>query len=313
MPVRDAAGTLLDCLESIARQTLRDFEIVAIDDGSEDASAELLRAFGARVLSPGRVGLVAALNLGLAAARGALIARMDADDVMHPERLAAQVDLIDRGFDVVATQVELFGEAVRDGYREYVRWQNAVVTPEQIDANLYVESPFAHPSVMFRRGLGVYADGPFPEDYELWLRLHAAGKRMAKVPRVLLRWRDSERRASRNDPRYSREAFDHLRTRYLANDPRVRYAPRLVVWGAGQLARRRARLLASEGVRVDAGVDVDPRKIGRTVLDAPVHPYEWLEQTPRPLVLIFVTNHRAREAVEVTLRGFGYVAGRDYL
>lgn len=305
MPFRNAAATLPECIASIEAQTLRGFEVIAIGDRSTDASAELCRRAGFRLLEAN--GLVSALNAGLAAARGQYIARMDADDVMHPERLSAQLELIEQGFDLVATQVEMF-PAVRAGYREYLRWQNAVLMPEEIDANIYVESPFAHPSVMFRRG-PVYADGPFPEDYELWLRMHAGGARMAKVPRVLLRWRESKTRASRVDPRYSREAFERLRARYLAQDPRVRGARELVIWGAGQLARRRVRMM---GIAPHAWVDVDPRKIGRAIVGAPVHHYEWLRGRAA-FVLIFVTNHHARDEVAEALREWGYEPGRDFL
>ncbi len=307
MPFRNAATTLPECIASIQAQTFRDFEVVAIDDRSSDESADLCRRAGFRVVEA--AGLVAALNAGIAAARAPLIARMDADDVMHPERLAAQVELIERGFDLVATQVELFpDEEIRAGYREYVRWQNGVVTPEEIDVNIYVESPFAHPSVMMRRDV-VYHDGPFPEDYELWLRMHSAGKRMAKVPRVLLRWRESATRVSRVDPRYSRSAFDRLRARYLARDPRVRDARELVIWGAGQVARRRVALLLREGIRPQAWIDVDPRKIGRTFAALPVHPPDWLDRDPRPFVLVYVTNHHAREQVAEFLEERGYRAG----
>jgi glycosyltransferase involved in cell wall biosynthesis len=314
MPFRNAAATLPECIASIEAQTLRAFEVIAIDDGSEDASAQLVKSAGFRLLQPGRVGLVAALNIGLAAARSDVIARMDADDVMHPERLAAQLEWIERGFDLVASQVELFpDDEVKDGYREYIRWQNAVLTPEQIDANLYVESPFAHPSVMMRKGF-VYAEGPFPEDYELWLRMHARGKKMIKVPRVLLRWRESALRASRTDPRYAREAFDLLRARFLANDPRIRYASELVIWGAGPVARRRVRMLGREGIRPSAWIDVDPLKIGRMFSGVPVHAKEWLEdRDPKPLVLIYVTNHFARDRVIDYLEQRGYRPGIHYL
>jgi glycosyltransferase involved in cell wall biosynthesis len=305
MPFRNAAATLPECIASIEAQTFRGFEVIAVDDRSEDESAELCRLAGYRVIRSS--GLVNALNAGLETATGDYIARMDADDVMHAERLEAQLALIEQGFDLVATQVEMFPE-VRAGYREYLRWQNAVITPEQIDANIYVESPFAHPSVMFRKGPR-YADGPFPEDYELWLRMHASGARMAKVPRVLLRWRESETRASRVDPRYSRDAFEKLRAAYLAKDPRVINASELVIWGAGQLARRRVRMM---GLNPSAFVDVDPRKIGKAIGNAPVHHYEWLRGRTS-FVLIFVTNHHARDEVIDVLTGWGYVAGRDFL
>ena len=302
MPFRNAAATLPECIASIHAQTYRDFEVVAIDDRSTDDSAELCRRAGFRVIEAH--GLVNALNAGMDAARGEFIARMDADDVMHPGRLEAQLELI-ADHDVVGTQVELFpDDEIRAGYREYVRWQNAVLTHEQIAANRFVESPFAHPSVMMRRGFA-YADGPFPEDYELWLRLLAQGARMAKVPRVLLRWRESAGRTSRVDPRYSREAFDRLRARSLG--PLL--PDEFVVWGAGQRARRRVRLL---GRMPAAWVDVDPRKIGTTLHGAPVHSYEWLRER-RSFVLIYVTNHHARDEASRMLESWGFRAGTDYL
>ena len=326
LPVRDAADTLSECLHSIRAQTLADHEVIAVDDGSVDGSPDVLATFArddgrVRVLRPGRVGLVAALNLGIESSRAPLVARMDADDVMHPERLAAQADHLHRHPDLAlaGTRVELFpDELVQGGYREYVRWQNALTEPDDIAANLYVESPLAHPSVMMRRDvalrLGGYADGPFPEDYELWLRIHAAGLRMGKVPRVLLRWRERPARTSRVDPRYAREAFDALRARYLANDARLRSARETVVWGAGRRSRLRARRLMELGLRPAAWLDIDPAKIGHRVWDLPVHPAEWLEgRRPRPFVLVYVNNHGARDLIAARLAEWGYRVGDDWL
>lgn len=326
MPVRDAAATLPACLASVLRQRAGDFELLAVDDGSSDESPALLAAAAradprVRVLSPGRVGLVAALNLGLAEARAPLVARMDADDLMHPDRLGLQsAHLAARPeLALVASRVALFPRrAVRGGYAEYVRWQNRVLTPAQVSANIYVEAPFAHPSVMLRRdavlALGGYADGPFPEDYELWLRMHEAGLPMAKLPRVLLAWRESPGRASRNDPRYAREAFDGLRAAFLARDPRLRTGRELVYWGAGRPTRLRARRLIDQGFPPAAWVDVDPRKIGQTVWGAPVRPRQWLAGLrPRPFVLVYVTGHGNYDLISGWLAEMGYAPGEDYL
>lgn len=325
LPFHNEAATLATSLASIRRQTHADYEVLAIDDGSTDDSAAQVRRHAAadpriRLLQPGRVGLVGALNLGVAEARAELIARMDADDVMHPERLRLQHDYLHRHPDValVACRVALFPAArVRAGYREYVRWQNECLAPDEIAANLYVESPLAHPSVMLRRSvlarLGGYREGHFPEDYELWLRLHHAGCRMAKLPQTLLRWREREGRTSRVDPRYARAAFDRLRAHYLARDARVRGAAEIVVWGAGRRTRQRVQRLFDEGVRATAWVDIDPRKIGRTIGGLPVHPPEWLERSERPFVLVYVTNHGARELIAARLAGWGYRNGQDYL
>jgi glycosyltransferase involved in cell wall biosynthesis len=325
LPFRNTAATLPDCLDSIGRQTLAEFELLAIDDGSDDESAAIVRRYAAgdwriRLISPGHVGLVGALNLGIAEAHAPLIARMDADDRMHPERLAAQRDELARRADLalVASQVELFpSEHVRAGYGEYVRWQNQVISAADIANNIYVESPFAHPSVMLRHAafdrVGLYADGPFPEDYELWLRMHAAGLRMAKLPRVLLFWREHPGRASRVDPRYARGAFDLLRARFLAREPRLLAGRPVAIWGAGRKTRLRARQLIEQGLMPAAWVDIDPDKIGHSVWGLPVRPAEWLDQRPRPFVLIYLTAHGAREVAAGRLEGWGYRAGQDYL
>jgi glycosyltransferase involved in cell wall biosynthesis len=326
LPFRNEAAYLSDCLLSIQAQTLSEWELLAIDDGSGDDSAAIVQSFAAgdprvRLLRPGRVGLVAALNLGIAQARAPLLARMDADDLMQPDRLRAQHDHLraDPGLALAATQVEPFpAEEVRGGYLEYVRWQNGVLTPEQVAAEIYVESPFAHPSVMARteilRAAGGYTDGPFPEDYELWLRLHAAGHRMGKVPRVLLRWRERGGRTSRVDPRYARDAFDRLRAGFLARDPRLTAGRDVVAWGAGRPSRQRARLAMECGIRPVAWIDIDPRKIGQRVWGLPVHPPEWLAgRGPRPFILVYVNRHGVRELIAARLGGMGYRAGEDWL
>lgn len=323
LPFRSAEGTIAEAVDSVLSQSLDSWELIAIDD-SEDGPPDILLQYARRdarlsvVRSPGR-GLVAALNEGLARARAPFIARMDADDIMLPLRLELQLRAMegDPSLAVMGCQVELFPEEeILAGYREYVRWQNGCVTAAQIAAQIYVESPFAHPSVMFRAdvigAMGGYLEGDFPEDYELWLRLHAGGVRMAKVPEVLLRWRESSGRASRVDPRYSREAFDRLRARYLARDARIAGRD-LVFWGAGRKTRLRARHAIAAGLRPVAWIDIDPKKTGRAIAGIPVHPPEWLQRTGSSFVLVWVTNHGAREEIGAFLAERGFVEGRDYM
>jgi hypothetical protein len=239
---------------------------------------------------------------------------------MHPDRLRQQAGFLSAHTDIalVACQVELFPEeAVRGGYREYIRWQNACLTPDDIAANMYVESTLAHPSVMMRRyavdAVGGYANGDFPEDYDLWLRFHAAGYRMAKLPSVLLRWREQDCRTTRVDARCNRAAFDHLRAKYLARDARLQSTRELVVWGGGRTTRLRVRHLLDTGIRIQAWVDVAPGRIGNTIWGLPVHSHEWLNRDPRPFVLVYVNNHGAREEIAEVLEQWGYIRGEDYL
>ncbi len=326
LPFRNAADTLDDCLDSIRQQTLTAFELIAVDDGSSDGSTEILaersRVDSRVILVPTeKRGIVGALNTGFARARSRFVARMDADDIMDPRRLELQSDFLKKnpGVAVVGCRVELFPiESIRAGYREYIRWQNSCIEPDEIADNIYVESPFAHPSVMMRLStverMGGYSEGDFPEDYDLWLRMNQQGIRMAKLPEVLLSWRERPDRVSRVDDRYSRESFDRLRASYLASDSRLAGGRPVVVWGAGRRTRQRARLVIDRGVAPTAWIDIDPRKIGHTVWGIPVESPEWLEGArPRPFVLIYVTRHGARDEVASGLGQRGWKRGQDYL
>ena len=326
MPVRDAAATLGSCLDSIQAQSFTDFELLVIDDASSDDTHQMVSERAAadpriRLLRAPRRGLVACLNAGLGQARASLIARMDSDDVMDRERLGLQRDYLQQHPDVgvVASRVRAFpADRVQAGTREYLRWQNACLDSDALRDEVYVECPITHPSAMFRLATviaaGGYRDGDFPEDYELWLRLTARGCRMAKIDRCLLHWRQRDDSLSRRDPRYSRDAFDRLRARYLALDGRLGSGRPLVFWGAGRRTRQRARHFVALGFAPCAWIDVDPRKIGNRIHDVPVVAPEWLDRRqPRPFVLAWVANHGARGSIGAALTAMGYGRGVDYL
>ena len=327
MPVFDAAATLQEAIESIRAQTEQEWELIAIDDGSTDDSPAILRDAAGReprlrVLPHEHRGLVPTLNAGLAAARGRFIARMDADDVAAPERLARQRRWLDEHPDVgvVATRVVFEGDrARRAGFARHVAWSNALLGHDEIALARFVEAPVAHPSAMFRRELvdrfGGYADGDFPEDYELWLRWLEAGVRFEKLPDALLRWRDRDARLSRTDPRYAPDAFYRVKAIYLArwlatNNP---HHPKILVWGAGRVTRRRAGYLTDHGVHVSAFVDIDPRKIGRAIDGAPVIAPEELPPPGTCFVVPYVASVGARMLIETRLRARGYRAGQEYV
>lgn len=325
LPYRNASSTLDECLQSVLTQSHTDFELLMINDHSDDDSERLVAHYRqqdkrVRLLTSPRQGLVAALNFGLHRAKGKFIARMDADDRMRPHRLRQQLSTLQSQpqWSLVACQVHLFPEPdIQAGYREYIRWQNQCLTPTDIEADIYLESPFVHPSVTYRREhiltLGGYREGNFAEDYELWLRMHQAGLSMTKLPEIHLDWRESPRRLSRVDPRCSQQAFDQLRANYLAMDPRLHSRP-LVMWGAGRKTRQRCRLLLERGFTPVAWVDIDPRKIGQYIHKVPVVDPDWLLQWPsKPLVLVYVRNHGAREGIQSFLEEADYQRGRDFL
>jgi glycosyltransferase involved in cell wall biosynthesis len=326
LPFHNAAQTIRDCIDSILAQTLTAIEVIAVNDFSNDDSVELLQQYSndrIRVVENNRRGLVSALNTGLAYCTAPMVARMDADDIMHSSRLEKQYDYLRKHQDLVlvAAQARKFPQAsIRNGYREYMRWQNSVLSSEDIQNQIYIESPFAHPSVMFRRdrviAAGGYRHGEFPEDYELWLRLLHLGCRMEKLPQVMLDWRESDTRLSRVSENYSRKAFDKIRAQYLSQDRRIHNKP-IAFWGAGRKTRQRVRHLLEKGFEAKVWIDIDPKKIGNRIDGIEVVEPAWLEQAVidgnKPFVLNYVTNHGARDIARNYLERIGYIMGQDYL
>lgn len=320
-PFRDAEATLGEALESILAQRNAELEVIAIDDGSRDQSAEVVRSFAdprVRLVSSGGVGVARALERGRREARGRWIARMDADDIAHPDRLAIQRrTMIARPrLGALGSRVELFAEGpIGEGMRRYVAWQNSLLTPEEHARDLFIEAPLCHPSVLLRREaleqVGGWRETGWAEDYDLWLRLDAAGWKLAKVPEVLLRWRSSPHSATFTNPLYGEEAFRRARAAFLA--PKLTHRGRPVaIWGAGRTGRRLARALEAFGVRVSLWIDIDPKKIGRVARGAPIAAPEVLEPG-RHSLLVAVGARGARKLVRAHLEARGFVEGEDFL
>jgi glycosyltransferase involved in cell wall biosynthesis len=324
LPVRDGAAHLPECIASLRAQTLADSEVIAVDDGSADGTPELLDAWAAadrrvRVVRQGASGLVAALETARGEARGRYLARMDADDVAAPRRLARQLALMEGAADLVACgcRTRYFPETlVQGGALRYEAWINGLIAPDEIERDLFVECPIAHPTFFLRAdavaAVGGYRDRGWPEDYDLLLRLWETGGRFAKVPETLLRWREGTGRLSRVDPAYGPDAFRRLKVHFLA---RTLLAGRdgAVVWGAGPTGKSFARALLAEGALLRAFVDLDPRKIGQTVHGAPVVSPHEIERYRGALCLAAVGQAGAREEIRSTLSGLGWSDGVDFV
>jgi glycosyltransferase involved in cell wall biosynthesis len=211
MPVRNAARWLPEAMESVLAQQFREFEVLVIDDGSDDGTPALL-ADVARTESrigvlrqPAR-GIIAALNLGIATARAAYIARLDADDRARPDRLARQLAFMQAHREIV-----LVGSAaeVIDAAGAPIGRIVPPTEPARLARRLRRGNPFIHSSVMMRtevvRELGGYRR-PFAaaEDYDLWLRMAEIGG-IANVPQTLIAYRRHQSNLSRHQA--VRQAF----------------------------------------------------------------------------------------------------------
>ena len=327
MPIYNAEGTVDEAVASILNQTERDFEFIIVDDGSTDATPALLlehaqRDKRIRLYPRQHHGIVSALNFGLKKSTGRYVARMDADDMSSPERLKVQRNHLDRHPEtgLVSCRVKHLGDKKQKaGYARYVRWINSLVNPEEISLHRFIESPLAHPSVMYRKEIaerfGVYRQGPFPEDYELWLRWLEQGIRMEKVPEVLLQWRDEPDRLSRAHERYSFDAFYNIKAEYLArwlqsNNP---HHPEIVVWGAGRTSRKRAELLTRHGLVISSYIDVDLNKIGQIIHNRPVQAPEDAPEPGSGFIVSYVGLHGVGEQIREYLENRGYKEGTHFI
>lgn len=187
LPVRNGEAVLGTAITSILTQTLTDFEILILDDGSTDSTCSIAEGFGderLRVVSHSRRGLPATLNRGIELARGTYIARMDADDVSESDRLRVQVEMMSRDPSQVACGVwaRTFGYV-----RETWRYPSEAAGAK---ARLLFRTPIVHPSAMMRRDVLIdhhlrYDESLMhaAEDWDLWLRLSKYGQ-IRNVPRV---------------------------------------------------------------------------------------------------------------------------------
>jgi glycosyltransferase involved in cell wall biosynthesis len=195
MPVRDGERWLAPAVDGILAQTLTAFELIVVDDGSQDATPALLDGYArrdarVRVIRLGREGLVAALNRGIAEARAPLIARLDADDMALPERLARQAQAF----------AERPALGLLGSWAEIVDASGAPcgrLTPPPDHAALVRllrrTNPFVHSSVMMRtdlvRDLGGYRRAfEAAEDYDLWLRVSERAE-IGNLAECLVRYR----------------------------------------------------------------------------------------------------------------------------
>jgi glycosyltransferase involved in cell wall biosynthesis len=324
IPCRNAAQYLPDTIASIRAQSFRDFEVVAVDDGSTDATRALLDEWSTRnrrvrVIAQPALGIVAALQRAADAAHGDILVRMDADDVAYSTRIAKQVELLDENPDIGAcgTLVRYFPQdSVQGGAHRYELWINSLVEHEEIVRDIFVECPIAHPTMAIRRTVldqaGGYQDNNWPEDYDLMFRMWQEGVRFAKVPDVLLRWRERPDRASRVDPRYGEDAFRRCKVHYLRHTL-LQGRDGVLVWGAGPVGKAFALELQEQGVEVRGFVDLDARKIGQVIHGAPVVGPDGLEPFRGTFAVGAVALPGAREEIRTALRENGWEEGHDFV
>ena len=323
LPFFNAEGTLDRAVGSIGMQDLEDFECMLVDNNSTDGSRPIAEQWVEKdrrftLIAEAQQGVMFASNRGAEASMGMYLARMDADDVALPERLRLQSEFLDKnsGYGAVAGRVLHVGDPqYTGGFRRFVDWSNSLSTYEDIYHRRFIEAPIVNPTAMWRRSTmeqhGMYRAGDFPEDYEMWLRWLDGGVKIAKLEEVVLEWHDSKQRLTRTDPIYSDRSFYRIKSFYLAKylseiNP---FNPKVAVWGASRISRRRARILEEHGISISTYIDTKKgRQIERDVIY-----YKDLPQAGELFILTYIRQMDNRERIQAFLEERGYVEGKDYL
>lgn len=259
MPVYNAAPFLAECLDSVLCQTHKEFEVLAVNDFSEDSSLEILQKYAAqderiKILTNEQKGILPALKKALNQSNGQFITRMDADDIMVKHKLASMINVLLHNTNAVAVgKVEYFatGKELANGYVRYSYWLNMLLDNDNHFDHLYKECVIPSPCWMMERTLleaiGGFDNGKYPEDYDLAFRLYKHRANVVGVDDVLHLWRDHDSRASRNDKNYADQGFITLKLDYFLEIDRME-SKELMLWGAGRTGKSIAKDLLKREV-----------------------------------------------------------------
>jgi len=328
---RNAAATVDRSLASIARQTLRDWECIVCDDHSTDDTRQIALSWVRRdarfqIATAQGIGVVAARNHAIQLAKSYACAIFDADDLMHPRRLQLQLSgLQAQGGGTLASRVRYVPRAeMGEGMRRYEAWLNQQ-TRSRLVHERFIEMPMAHPSMMIEtellRRIGGYRERPWPEDYDLYLRLAGCGAPLGVLEKRLHAWRRDAGSASQTDPRYSIAAFAKCRAAALASDwlQASTLGANYHLMGYGNTGKRLATELAELAWHPSRILELSPARIGQRIRSAPVvHGPQWLTENPRrkcddPQLIVSVAGHAARKEIRALLEATAWREGIDWV
>ncbi|MEL7020633.1 MAG: glycosyltransferase family 2 protein [Bacteroidota bacterium] len=275
MPVFNTEKYLSDCLDSILRQTQKNWELLAVNDRSTDGSRLILEQYAARdgrikVLDNTNKGIIPALRLAYAQSRGELITRMDSDDLMTAHKLQALKQTVLSYDGQVATgKVKYFTEEgeIGAGYRKYEQWLNQLGIHRY--AEIYKECVIPSPCWMIRRQdldrVGAFHSDRYPEDYDLCFRFYHHQIGVQTHEDILHLWRDRPDRISRTGEHYANNSFLDLKLHYYLQHEYDK-SKEFYIWGAGKKGKKVAQFLIKKDIPFQWITD-NPRKCGVVIYD----------------------------------------------
>ena len=322
MPFKNTSAYLDECIRSILNQTYADWELIAIDDHSEDQSREILAAFEKadpriKVFTNSGNGIIPALRLAYANSTGNYITRMDSDDIMSGNKLEVlRNNLIKLGMGHVAVgQVQYFSaHGISDGYARYERWINNLTSTGTNYSEIYKECVIPSPCWMIHREdlekAGAFDPDRYPEDYDLTFRFYSYKIQPIPCQEVLHHWRDYASRTSRTSEHYAQNYFLDIKLHYFLKLDYDSARP-LVIWGAGTKGKTIAKNLNVLGYDFIWLCD-NPKKIGKKIYGRELVSFRKLESLQHPQSIITVANEDAQAEIKNYLQALNVHSMSDY-
>ncbi|UII75972.1 glycosyltransferase [Flagellimonas sp. HMM57] len=322
IPFKNTAHFLTECLDSIINQSYQNWEVLAIDDHSEDTSMNLVTSYTEhderiKVFKNTRKGIIPALQTAYSKSSGTFITRMDSDDIMKPNRIKTMVNsLIETGEGHIAVgQVNYFSErGISNGYERYEIWLNQLTAKGTNYTEIYKECVIPSPCWMaFRNDLdscGAFEPDRYPEDYDLTFRFYENDLKIIPCNEVLHLWRDYDCRTSRTSEHYAQNYFLDIKLHYFLKLDYDSKRP-LVIWGAGFKGKNIAKKLLEQGIEFVWLCD-NPKKINKKIYDQELSHFSILERLSKPQSIITVANEEAQKEIKRYLNGLNQTPMEDY-
>ncbi len=322
IPFKDTAIFLNECLDSICLQTYKNWEVIAVNDHSNDASEAIVATYVIkdkrfRLLKNKKHGIIPALQTAYAISNGVFITRMDSDDIMKPEKLKHMVtNLLQFGKGHIALgQVHYFSErGISNGYERYETWLNKLSASGSNYSEIYKECVIPSPSWMVYKSdleaCDAFYSNRYPEDYDLTFRFYEKNIRCIPCDAILHLWRDYDSRTSRTSEHYAQNYFLDIKLHYFLKIDYDATRP-LVVWGAGFKGKTIAKKLIEREINFHWLCD-NPKKIGKKIYDQEMSHYTMLEDLAFPQSIITVANEEAQEQIRYYLAERNYKSMVDY-